>query len=114
VEVGFATDVTRGSSFSPLVNFASQRAFGTSKPGNKCPVMVIDWHKYAICSVLTGTNLIVSGTLPGAHIYTIDGWDSLGRLDEIKYIENNTWVCRNTRFISSVEHDISQVSAANE
>ena len=34
------------------------------------------------------------------------------------YIEreriNNTWVCGNTRFISSVEHDISQVSAANE
>jgi hypothetical protein len=29
-------------------------------------------------------------------------------------IENNTWVRRNTRFISSVEHDISQVSAANE
>jgi hypothetical protein len=34
------------------------------------------------------------------------------------YIEreriNNTWVRGNTRFISSVEHDISQVSAANE
>jgi hypothetical protein len=29
VEVGFATDVTRGSSFSPLVSFASQRASGT-------------------------------------------------------------------------------------
>ena len=29
-------------------------------------------------------------------------------------IENNTWVCGNTRFISSVEHDISRVSAANE
>jgi hypothetical protein len=25
-----------------------------------------------------------------------------------------TWVLGNTRFISSVEHDISQVSAANE
>jgi hypothetical protein len=25
LEVGFATDVTRGSSFSPLVSFASQR-----------------------------------------------------------------------------------------
>jgi hypothetical protein len=25
------------------------------KPGNKRPVTVIDWHKYAICSVLTGT-----------------------------------------------------------
>ena len=30
------------------------------------------------------------------------------------YIENNTWGRGNTRFISSVEHDISQVSAANE
>ena len=30
------------------------------------------------------------------------------------YIENNTWVRGNTRFISSVEHDISRVSAANE
>jgi hypothetical protein len=29
-------------------------------------------------------------------------------------IENNTWVRGNTRFISSVEHDISRVSAANE
>jgi hypothetical protein len=27
---------------------------------------------------------------------------------------NNTWVRGNNRFISSVEHDISQVSAANE
>jgi hypothetical protein len=32
----------------------------------------------------------------------------------ILYIENNTWVRGNTRFISSVEHDISRVSAANE
>jgi hypothetical protein len=32
----------------------------------------------------------------------------------IYYIENNTWVRGNTRFISSVEHDISRVSAANE
>jgi hypothetical protein len=32
----------------------------------------------------------------------------------IRYIENNTWVRGNTRFISSVEHDISRVSAANE
>ena len=30
------------------------------------------------------------------------------------YIENNTWMRGNTRFISSVEHDISRVSAANE
>ena len=30
------------------------------------------------------------------------------------YIENNTWVRGNTRFISSVERDISRVSAANE
>ena len=29
-------------------------------------------------------------------------------------IENNTWVRGNTRSISSVEHDISRVSAANE
>jgi hypothetical protein len=28
-----------------------------------------------------------------------------------KYIENNTWVRGNTRFISNVEHDISRVSA---
>ena len=27
------------------------------------------------------------------------------------YIENSTWVRGNTRFISSVEHDISRVSA---
>ena len=45
---------------------------------------------------------------------------------EINYIENNTWVLGNTRFISRVEHDISlvrissvehvisRVSAANE
>jgi hypothetical protein len=32
----------------------------------------------------------------------------------IYYIENNTWVRGNTRFISSVEHDISLVSAANK
>jgi hypothetical protein len=32
----------------------------------------------------------------------------------LHYIENNTWVRGNTRFISSVEHDISRVSAANE
>jgi hypothetical protein len=32
----------------------------------------------------------------------------------IIYIENNTWVRGNTRFISSVEHDISRVRAANE
>ena len=32
----------------------------------------------------------------------------------IQYIENNTWVRGNTRFISSVEHDISRVSAAND
>jgi hypothetical protein len=31
-----------------------------------------------------------------------------------KYIENNTWARGNTRFISSVEHDISRVSPANE
>jgi hypothetical protein len=31
MEVGFETDVTRGSSFSTLVHFASQRASGTSK-----------------------------------------------------------------------------------
>jgi hypothetical protein len=31
-----------------------------------------------------------------------------------EWIESNTWVRRNTRFISSVEHDISRVSAANE
>ena len=31
---------------------------------------------------------------------------------KVKYIENNTWVLGNTRFISSVEHDISRVSAA--
>ena len=30
------------------------------------------------------------------------------------YLENNTWVRGNTRFISSVENDISRVSAANE
>ena len=30
------------------------------------------------------------------------------------YIENNTWVRGNTKFISSVEYDISRVSAANE
>jgi hypothetical protein len=39
-------------------------------------------------------------------------WQKTKRL---KYIENNTWVRGNTRFISSVEHiyiDISQVSAA--
>ena len=30
------------------------------------------------------------------------------------YMENNTWVRGNTRFISSVERDISRVSAANE
>jgi hypothetical protein len=29
----------------------------------------------------------------------------------INDIENNTWVRGNTRFISSVEHDISRVSA---
>jgi hypothetical protein len=34
------------------------------------------------------------------------------RVDYI--IENNTWVRGNTRFISSVEHGISRVSAANE
>ena len=27
-------------------------------------------------------------------------------------IENNTWVCGNTRFILSIEHDISRVSTA--
>ena len=32
----------------------------------------------------------------------------------MEYIENNTCVLGNTRFISSVEHDISRVSAANE
>jgi hypothetical protein len=32
----------------------------------------------------------------------------------INYIENSTWVRGNTRFISSVEHDISRVSAENE
>jgi hypothetical protein len=37
------------------------------KPGNKRPVKVIDRHKYTICSVLTGTNLIVSVTLSGTH-----------------------------------------------
>ena len=37
----------------------------------------------------------------------------LGNLS-IKYIENNTWVRGNTRSFSSVEHDISPVSAANE
>jgi hypothetical protein len=30
------------------------------------------------------------------------------------YIENNTWVHGNTKFILSVEHDISRVSAANK
>ena len=32
----------------------------------------------------------------------------------ITYIENNTWLHGNTIFISSVEHNISRVSAANE
>jgi hypothetical protein len=35
-------------------------------------------------------------------------------LDVVFYIENNIWVRGNTRFISSVEHDIPRVSAANE
>jgi hypothetical protein len=35
-------------------------------------------------------------------------------LPSLQYIENNTWVRGNTRFISRVEHDISRVSAANE
>jgi hypothetical protein len=39
----------------------------TIKPGNKRPVTVIDRHKHVICSVLTGTHLIVSVTLSGAH-----------------------------------------------
>ena len=34
--------------------------------------------------------------------------------DVAVYIENNTWLHKITRFISSVEHDISRVSAANE
>ena len=29
-------------------------------------------------------------------------------LNDYDYIENNTWVRGNTRFISSVEHDILQ------
>ena len=36
------------------------------------------------------------------------------RTRKVLDIENNTWVRGNTRFISSVEHDISRVSAANE
>ena len=39
---------------------------------------------------------------------------SLHLLRLSEYIENNTWVSGNTRFISSVEHDISRVSAAND
>ena len=35
-------------------------------------------------------------------------------LTPLIYIENNTWVRENTRFISSVERVISRVSAANE
>ena len=35
-------------------------------------------------------------------------------INVVVYIENNTWVRGNTIFISSVEHDISRVSAANE
>jgi hypothetical protein len=36
-------------------------------PGNKRPVTVIDRLKYAICSVLTGTHLVVSVIWSGAH-----------------------------------------------
>ncbi len=43
-----------------------------SKPGNKRPVTVIDRHKYAICSVLTGTNLIVSVTLSGTNFFRLN------------------------------------------
>ena len=32
----------------------------------------------------------------------------------VKYIENITWLRGNMKFISSVEQDISRVSAANE
>ena len=39
----------------------------TSLENYKRPVTVIARHKYAICSVLAGTNLIVSVTLSGAH-----------------------------------------------
>jgi hypothetical protein len=39
--------------------------------------------------------------------------NTINYIDDMYYIENNTWVHGNTRFISSVEHDISRVSAAN-
>ena len=32
----------------------------------------------------------------------------------IKLIENNTWMCGNMKFISSVDQDIAQMSKANE
>ena len=34
--------------------------------------------------------------------------------NKYKYIENITWLRGNMKFISSVEHDISRVSEANE
>ena len=56
---------------------------------------------------------------PVIYIYIIHGKLYYAYLKTIKYlqvdyIENNTWVRGNTIFISSVEHDISRVSAANE
>ena len=50
-------------------------------------------------------------TIAKITIYTLL---MLLNLKQSHYIENNTWVRGNTRFISSVEHDISRVSVANE
>jgi hypothetical protein len=62
------------------------------------------WDCCACSCILSFTQQLVStdnGTNHGVSIYTVN----------INDIENNTWVRGNTRFISSVEHDISRVSA---
>ena len=60
------------------------------------------------------TNNILNKTANTAfHVILLIYTNQPNYYTDLQEIENNTWVRGNTRFISSVERDISRVSAAN-
>jgi hypothetical protein len=73
------------------------------------------WHEEGIIQQLKAWSFRMWKNL----VHTQSNSDTIARWSSITFflihpVENNTWVRGNTRFISSVEHDISRMSAANE
>ena len=61
-------------------------------------LLVVKYFEFGFCEISKIGILILLGTI--------------GQKGD--YIENNTWMCGNMKFISSLDQDISRVSKANE